>query len=63
MFEKIEVLIIAFILLLVFYIVISLGAGKRKKSLQNPAIKNYLFSVRILIGFIAIVVLILWFFL
>ena len=63
MFEKVEILIIIFVLLFVFYLVIWLGAGKRKKSSQSPEISSYLFGVRILIIIIGIVSLILWFFL
>mgnify|MGYP001251793037 FL=1 len=63
MLEKIEILIVIFILLLAFYLVISLGAGKRRKTYQSPEIVNYLFGVRILIMIIAIVALILWSFL
>ena len=63
MLEKIEILIIVFALLFVFYLVISLGARKKGQSPQSPEIVSYLFGVRILIIFIAIVSLILWFFL
>ena len=63
MLEKIEILIVIFILLLAFYLVISLGAGKRRKTYQSPEIANYLFGVRILIIIIAIVSTILWIFL
>ena len=63
MFEKVEILIIVFVLLFVFYLVISLGARKKGKSSQSPEIASYLFGVRILIIIIGIVALILWFFL
>ena len=62
MLEKAEILVTIFTLLLLFYLVILWGAG-RKKYLQSPEIKRYLFGVRILIIIIAIVALILWFFL
>ena len=62
MLEKAEILVVIFALLLVFYIVIVLGAG-RKKSSQSREITSYLFGVRTLIIIIAIVALILWFFL
>ena len=62
MLGKIEILIVIFILLLVFYLVIWWGSGFRKKSLQKPEISRYLFGVRVLIIIIAIVSLILWFF-
>ena len=63
MLGKIEILFVIFALLLVFYLVISLGAGKKRKSSQSREIKSYLFGVRILIIIIGIVSLILWFFL
>ena len=63
MLEKIEILIVIFIVLLVFYLVIAWGASNKKKSSQSPEIKRYLFGVRILITIIAIVALILWTFL
>ena len=63
MLGKIEVLFVIFGLLLVFYLVISLGAGKKRKSSQSREITSYLFGVRILIIIIGIVSLILWFFL
>ena len=63
MLEKVEILIVIFIILLVFYLIIAWGASNRKKSPQSPEIKSYLFGVRVLILFIALVSLILWFFL
>jgi hypothetical protein len=63
MFNKIEILIIIFILLLAFYLVIWLGAGGTKKSTVKLEISKYLFGVRILISIIGIVSIILWFFL
>ena len=63
MLEKTEILIVIVILLLAFYLVISLGAKKKGKSPETPEISRYLFGVRILITIIAIVALILWFFL
>ena len=63
MLEKGEILIVIFVLLLSFYLVISLGARKKGESPQSPEIANYLFGVRILIIIIAIVALILWTFL
>ena len=62
MLGKTEILIVIIVLLLVFYLVISLGAGKKEKSSETPEISRYLFGVRILIIIIAIVSLILWFF-
>ena len=63
MFEKVEILFVIFALLITFYLVISIGAGKNRKSSPSREITNYLFGVRILIIIIAIVALILWFFL
>ena len=60
MFEKIEILIIIIVLLLSFYFVISLGARVNKNSPAYHNVSKYLFSVRILILFIALVSLILW---
>ena len=60
MLEKIEILIVIIVLLLAFYLVISLGARKKGKSSETPEISRYLFGVRILIIIIAIVSLILW---
>jgi len=62
MLEKNEILIVIIVLLLAFYLVISLGARKKGKSSETPEISRYLFGVRILIIIIAIVSLILWFF-
>ena len=62
MLEKTEILIVIIVLLLTFYLVISLGARKKEKSSETPEISRYLFGVRILIIIIAIVSLILWFF-
>ena len=63
MLGKAEILVVIFALLLVFYIVITLGAGGKEKSSHSRKITNYLFGVRVLIIIIAIVALILWFFL
>ena len=63
MLGKVGILFVIFVLLLVFYLVISLGAGKKRKSSQSREITSYLFGVRILIIIIGIVSLILWFFL
>ena len=62
MLEKTEILIVIIALLLTFYLVIAIGARKRGKSSETPEISRYLFGVRILIIIIAIVSLILWFF-
>ena len=63
MFEKVEILVVIFALLIIFYLVISIGAGKKRKSALSREITSYLFGVRVLIIIIAIVALILWFFL
>ncbi len=60
MFEKLEILIFIFILLLAFYFVISISAKGFKKATVSPEIKRYLFGVRVLILILAIVSLILW---
>ena len=62
MFDKVEILIISLVILIIFYLVIFLGAGRKKNS-QSKEIKNYLFGVRILIIIISIVFCILWLFL
>jgi Ca2+/Na+ antiporter len=60
--HKFWILVIIFILLFIFYLVISFGAGKKKKTPLSPEIKSYLTNVRVLITFIAVVSVILWFF-
>jgi len=62
MLGKNEILIVIFALLLTFYIVIWLGSGAGKNTSGNKEISKYLFGVRVLIIIIAIVSLILWFF-
>ena len=63
MFSKPIILLIILILLLAFYLVIRIGAGKRKDIEDSKSLTRYLFGVRILILILAIVGLILWFFL
>ena len=63
MFSKPVILIIVLILLLVFYFVIRIGAGKTKEIEGSKNLKRYLFGVRILIFILALVGIILWFFL
>ena len=60
MLGKAEILIVIIFLLLAFYFVITLGARTEKNSLAYLKVKRYLFGVRILILFIALVSLILW---
>tara|TARA_B100000686_G_C16095684_1_gene620763 strand:+ start:167 stop:358 length:192 start_codon:yes stop_codon:yes gene_type:complete len=62
-FSKPIILIVILILLLAFYLVIRLGAGNKKNIEDSKSLTNYLFGVRILIIILAIVGLILWFFL
>ncbi len=62
MLGKIEILIVILVLLLIFYFVIWLGSGAGKKSSGSKEINKYLFGVRVLISILAIVSLILWFF-
>ena len=63
MFAKPAILVIILILLLVFYLVIRLGAGKKKDIEDSKNLTRYLSGVRILILILAIVGLALWFFL
>tara|TARA_B100001029_G_scaffold98632_1_gene81102 strand:- start:1723 stop:1914 length:192 start_codon:yes stop_codon:yes gene_type:complete len=63
MFSKPVILIIVLILLLTFYLVIRFGAGKKKDIEESKRLSTYLFGVRILIIILAVVGLILWFFL
>ena len=63
MFSKPIILIVILILLLSFYLVIRLGAGKKKDIEDSKSLTRYLFGVRILIIILAIVGLVLWFFL
>tara|TARA_Y100000590_G_scaffold170596_1_gene195216 strand:+ start:530 stop:712 length:183 start_codon:yes stop_codon:yes gene_type:complete len=59
--EKIQILLVIFLLLASFYLVIAWGAGKKRS--ENPRIRKYLSNVRILISIIGAVSLVLWFFL
>ena len=63
MFSKPIILVIILILLLAFYLVIRLGAGKKKQIDDSKSLTRYLFGVRILIIILAVVGLVLWFFL
>ena len=63
MLEKPAILFVILVLLLVFYLVIRLGAGKKREISKSYQLSNYLSGVRILIIILAIVALILWFFL
>ena len=61
MLEKTGILFVIIVLLLVFYLVIRLGAGKKRDISKSYQLSNYLSGVRILIIILAIVGLILWF--
>ena len=63
MLSKPIILLIILVLLIAFYIVIRLGAGKKKDIENSKNLTKYLFGVRILIIILALVGLILWFFL
>ncbi len=63
MLEKTGILFVILVLLLVFYLVIRLSAGKKSDISKSHQMSNYLSGVRILIIILAIVALILWFFL
>jgi len=63
MIEKSGILFVIIVLLLAIYIVIRWGAGKKQDISKSHQMSNYLGSVRILIIILAIVALILWFFL
>ena len=56
------ILVVIFVLLIIFYLVIRLGAGKKKEIEESKQLTTYLVGVRILILMLAIVGLILWFF-
>ena len=63
MFSKPVILIIILILLISFYLVIRIGAGKKKEIENSHSLTRYLFGVRILVIILAAVGLILWLFL
>jgi uncharacterized membrane protein YidH (DUF202 family) len=63
MLEKIEILAVILILVLLFYFVISFGAGAFSKKETNLRTKKYLKSVNILLSVIAVVGVILALFL
>ena len=63
MFGKFGIYITILILIFLFYVVISLGAGVFSKKEKKPEIKKYLKSVNILLIFIIIVGTILMLFL
>ena len=55
MFGKLGILVSILVLVLLFYIVISLGAGAFSKDKLKPETKKYLKSVNILLIIIAVV--------
>ena len=55
MLGKFGILLAILIMVLIFYFVISFGAGVFSKGEKKPEIKKYLKSVNILLGIIAIV--------
>ena len=63
MLEKTGILFVILVLLLVFYLVIRLSVGKKRDISKSYQLSSYLSGVRILIIILAIVALILWFFL
>ena len=62
MLGKFEILIAILVMVLLFYLVISFGAGFFSKGEQKPEIKKYLRSVNILLALIAVVGVVLVFF-
>ena len=63
MLGKIEIFAVIVFLVILFYLVISFGAGLFSKKEKNPEVKKYLRSVNILLIFITIIGTILIFFL
>ena len=63
MLGKIEIFAVIIFLVILFYLVISFGAGLYSKEEKNPEVKKYLRSVNILLIFITIIGTILIFFL
>tara|TARA_Y100001970_G_scaffold262361_1_gene346509 strand:+ start:110 stop:301 length:192 start_codon:yes stop_codon:yes gene_type:complete len=59
MLDKFGILIAILVMVLLFYLVISLGAGSFSKKEKKPEIKKYLKSVNTLLGLITIVGIIL----
>ncbi len=62
MLGKFGILLAILVMVLLFYFVISFGAGLFSKGEKKPEIKKYLRSVNILLGFIAVVGTVLIFF-
>jgi|TARA_B100000929_G_scaffold97447_1_gene76493 hypothetical protein len=62
MLGKFGILLAILVMVLLFYLVISFGAGFFSKGEQKPEIKKYLRSVNILLALIAVVGVVLVFF-
>ena len=62
MLEKELILIVILGLLLLFYFVIRFGAGKQETISKSKEVSRYLIGVRALISILALVGVILWFF-
>ena len=62
MLGKFGILLAILVMVLLFYLVISFGAGFFSKGEQKPEIKKYLRSVNILLVLIAVVGIVLVFF-
>ena len=62
MLGKFGILTAILVMVLLFYFVISFGAGSFSKKEKKPEVKKYLKSVNTLLGLIAIVGIILVFF-
>ena len=62
MLGKFGILLAILVMVLLFYLVISFGAGFFSKGEQKPEIKKYLKSVNILLALIAVVGVVLVFF-
>tara|TARA_B100000029_G_scaffold506721_1_gene589967 strand:- start:154 stop:348 length:195 start_codon:yes stop_codon:yes gene_type:complete len=62
MLEKELILIVILGLLLLFYFVIRFGAGKKEAISKSKEVSRYLIGVRALISILALVGVILWFF-
>jgi len=63
MFGKFGIYVVILILVFIFYVVISVGAGVFSKKEKSPEIRKYLKSVNVLLIFIVIVGTILMLFL
>tara|TARA_B100000287_G_scaffold429133_1_gene481872 strand:- start:1045 stop:1236 length:192 start_codon:yes stop_codon:yes gene_type:complete len=59
MLNKFGILVAILVMVLLFYLVISLGAGSFSKKEKKPEVKRYVKSVNILLGIITIVGMIL----